>query len=116
MPIVPDISLNNLQNSAVSGNTVIIQDGVYTCTGRLSMIGNNITVRSNTPGGVKFVGGNISIDISGNNNTLSWGKNASGSPPRPKAAKVIHYKIMLREVAYSKKTTSLGCSNKAIML
>lgn len=71
MHIVPDISLNNLQSAAVSGNTVIIQDGVYTCTGRLSMIGNNINVRSNTPGGVKFVGGNISIDISGNNNTLS---------------------------------------------
>jgi hypothetical protein len=35
------------------------------------MIGNNITVQSATPGGVVFVGGNISVDISGNNNTFT---------------------------------------------
>lgn len=64
-------SLSNLQNLIVTGNTVIIPNGVYTLTRRLSVIGNNITVQAATPGGVVFTGGNISVDISGNNNTLT---------------------------------------------
>ena len=64
-------SLSNLQSSTVTGNTVIIPNGVYTWTGRLSMIGNNITVQAATPGGVVFTGGNMSVDISGNNNTFT---------------------------------------------
>ena len=72
MPVVTaKPSLSNLQNLIVTGNTVIIPNGVYTLTARLSMIGNNITLQAATPGGVVFTGGNISVDISGNNNTLT---------------------------------------------
>jgi len=69
--VTVDASLNNLQKYTVTGNTVIIPNGVYIWTGRLSMIGNNITVQAATPGGVVFTGGNISVDISGNNNILT---------------------------------------------
>jgi len=69
--VTVNTTLGNLQSSTVTGNTVIIPNGVYTWTGRLSIIGNNITVQSATPGGVVFIGGNISVDISGNNNTIT---------------------------------------------
>ena len=90
--IIVDVSLNAL-SKLVSGNIYVIPNGVYKYMGVVCMIGNNITVKAATPGGVTFTGGNVSFDISGNNNTLTGIQLVNTSAfmgTLPKAAKGIN--------------------------
>ena len=68
---VSDITqLQNVINIAPHNSTILIQDGTYTITSIIKILNSGIVLKPQTSGGVIFTGGNISFNITGNNNIL----------------------------------------------
>ena len=69
--IITDISTvqTNITN-ALSGSTIIIPNGTYLVNTIIKIAGTGLTIKAQTVGGVIFTGGNISFNITGNNNIL----------------------------------------------
>lgn len=69
--IVYDINqLQNVINIAPHNSTILIQDGTYTITSIITILNSGIVLKAQTSGGVIFTGGNISFNITGNNNII----------------------------------------------
>ncbi len=68
---VTDITqLQYIVNNAPQNSIILIQNGRYTLTSIITISNSGITLKSQTSGGVIFTGGNISFNITGNNNML----------------------------------------------
>jgi hypothetical protein len=62
--------LQNVINIAPHNSTILIKDGTYTITSIITILNSGIVLKPQTSGGVIFTGGNISFNITGNNNIL----------------------------------------------
>jgi len=68
---VTDITkLQSIINNTPPNSTISIQNGTYTVTSIITIAVSNITLKAQTPNGVIFTGGNISFNITGNNNVF----------------------------------------------
>ena len=68
---VSDITqLQSVLNSAPYNSTISIKNGSYTITSIFTISKSGITLKAETSGGVIFTGGNVSFNITGNNNII----------------------------------------------
>jgi len=70
--IVSDINqLQTVINNTEPNSKIQIKNGIYLVTSVITIKGSNITIEAETPGGVIFQEGNVSINITGNNNVIN---------------------------------------------